>query len=272
MSKSIHPVRVNHFNVVVEDFDASVAHLQNLYGAEFLVDLPQREWRACLVAIGRVIIELFVPHTFLLNSRYGPHYLGIEYQADLDEVREVLATRGIRIARDIGPALHTHPADCFGVSLEFFAGSFHEREWPTLGGRMKSAAYWRDQHGLGLTGLKAYTVGVTDIDAASSFFQSCLGAEVQYEAARPAIAARAIGLQVADAIVEIVTPVGAGTLDQHLRRFGDGIRSIVFGTRDITQARRYFAERNVELAPGTAPNTFAVPASANLGLIFEFAE
>ena len=272
MPRSIRPLRVNHINAVVDGFDASVSHLQKLYDAEFLVDLPQREWRACLVEIGRVIIELFVPHAFLLNSRYGPHYLGVEYQADMDEVREALAARDIRIVRDIGPALHTHPADCFGVSFEFFGGSFHEREWPSLGGQMRSAGYWRDEHALGLTGLKAYTVAVTDIDDASAFFQDLLSAEVTYEAARPGVAARAIGLQVADAMVEIVTPIHDGALRQHLTQFGQGIRSIVFGTCDIKQVQRYFAERGVDALPGAAPNTLAVPASDNLGLIFEFSE
>ncbi len=272
MPKLIRPSRVNHINAVVEDYDASTAHLRERYGAEFLMDLPQREWHACLMEIGRVIIELFVPHAFLLNSRYGPHYLGIEYQADVDEVREILSARGIRVVRDIGPALHTHPADCFGVSFEFFSGSFHEREWPNLGGKMKSAEYWHDEHALGLTGLKAYTVAVSELEAARAFFQSLFAAEVMYEAARPAVAARAIGLQIADAIVEIIAPVAEGALQRHLRECGQGIRSIIFGCRDINRVNTYFAERGIHLEPGSSSGIYAVPASTNLGLLFEFSE
>ena len=37
-----------------------------------------------------------VPHDFFLNSRFGPHHLGVEYQADVNEVREVIAAMGIR--------------------------------------------------------------------------------------------------------------------------------------------------------------------------------
>lgn len=272
MSKSIHPVRVNHMNVVLEDFDTSVAHLRALYGADFLADYPQREWHACLIEMGRVIFELFVPPAFLLNARYGPLYLGIEYQADMDEVREVVAAHGIRIVRDIGLALHTHPADCLGVSFEFYGGCFHDREWEPLGGPMKSAEYWRDEHPLGLTGLKGYTIAVPGIDAASRFLQSFLTAEPLYEAPRPAVSARAVGLQVADAVVEIITPVDDGSLQRHLHQFGQGIRSTMFGVRDIDQARRYFTERGVDLVPGAAPDSFAVPAEANLGMIFEFSE
>ena len=237
-----------------------------------MVDGPQREWHACLIEIGRVIFELFVPHQFLLNSRYGPHYVGVEYEANMDEVREVINERGIRIVRDIGIALHTHPADCFGIAFEFWNGYFHDSDWPLLGGRIKSAAYWRDEHPLGLTGLKSYTVGVFDIEAASAFFQGFLNAKTVYEAPRAAIGARAIGLQVADAVVELVAPVEDGRLLQHLYRFGEGIRSTVFGVRDFEQARQYFTARGVNLVPGTEPNTCAVPAESNLGVIFEFSE
>jgi catechol 2,3-dioxygenase-like lactoylglutathione lyase family enzyme len=272
MPKSIRPVRVNHLNLVLDDFDASVAHFRDLYGADLFLDIPRPEMHACLIEIGRVIFELFVPHVFLLNARYGPHHLGIEYQANMAMVREAVAERGIRIARDIGEAIHTHPADCFGVAFEFYDGSFHERDWPLIGGPIRSAAAWRDAHPLGLTGLKGYSVAVADIDAASAFFQSFLGAEPIYEAARPAVAGRAVGLQVADSLVELITPVGDGALGAHLHRFGDGIRATRFGVRDIAQARHYFAERGVALAPGDATGSFAVPAEANRGVIFEFAE
>src|SRR5262249_18355288 len=124
----MQPIRVNHINAVMEDFDATVAHLQHLYGAKFLLDLPQATWHACLMDVGRVIFEFFAPHEFFLHTRYGPHYLGVEYQTDLEVAREVLARRNIRVARELGVAVHTHPADCHGVSLELFGGYFHDNE------------------------------------------------------------------------------------------------------------------------------------------------
>jgi hypothetical protein len=270
---SIRCTRVNHMNLVLQDFDASVAHFRELYGADFLMDLPQRELHACLIEIGRVIFELFVPHEFLTTVRYGPHYVGIEYQADVDVVRQAVAERGIRIVRDIGVALHTHPADCFGLSFEFYGGYFHDNDWPLLGGgKMKSQAYWRDTHPLGLTGLKGYSVAVHDIDAASAFFQSFVSAEPIYQASRPEVAARVVGLQVSDDVVELITPTGDGPIERHLHRYGDGIRSTNFGCRDIEQLRRYFGERGVPLVAGDAPGSLAVPAEVNLGAIFQFSE
>ena len=271
MSQSIRPRRVNHMNAVLLDFDASVDHFRKLYDAEFVVDIPQREFHACLIEMGRVLFELFVPHDQLVIARYGPHYVGIEYEADMGEVRKAIAARGIRIIRDIGIAVHTHPADCFGVSFEFTDQYFHDRDWPLLGGPMKPAEYWR-QHPLGLAGLKGYVIAVSELDAARDFLQSFLGAAVVYEEPRPAVAARAVGLRIADAVVELITPVGEGTLQRHLHRFGDGIRSTVFRVGDIEQAKRYFADRRIKPLPGDAPDTWAVPAEHNQGLIFEFSQ
>ncbi|HEX7856556.1 MAG TPA: hypothetical protein VF503_23005 [Sphingobium sp.] len=272
MPQAIRPVRVNHINMVLEDFDSGIAHFRSLYGADVIADYPQKEWHAGLFEIGRVIFEPFVPPTWLLSSRYGAHYLGIEYQAEMEAVRAAVADHGVRIVRDIGLALHTHPADTFGVAFEFYDGSFHDRDWPLIGGQMKSADYWRDAHPLGLTGLKAVTIVAEDGEGATRFLQSFLSAEPAYEEARPDIAAHAIGLTVADAVIELLVPTGVGAIRRHLDRWGPGIRSTVLGVRDIGQAQLYFADQGVELALGDRPGGIAVPAEANRGVIFEFAE
>jgi hypothetical protein len=259
-------------NVVVEQFDASVAHLRDLFGAVFLLDLPGPHWHAWLMEIGGVIFELFVPPHFMLNSRHGPHYLGIEYEADVDEAREAVAAHNIRIMRDLGEAFHTHPADGFGLDYEFYGGSFYGPDAPHLTTHCKPAQYWRDEHPLGLTGIKGYTQTVSDIAAGASFLRSFLSAEPVYEEDRPALAARAIGLRIADVVVELLAPTGDGPLRRELEQVGQGIRSTVFRTRDINQARRYFTDRGVPLIPGTAPGSFAVAPQANLGILFEFSE
>lgn len=271
MTHSIRPIRVNHMNVVLRDHDASVAHLSGLFGAEFMADMPQKEFHASLLEIGQVIFELFVPHDFLICARYGPHYLGLEWRADMDDVRAAVADHGLGIVRDIGLALHTDPADCFGVSHEFYSGYFHANDWELLGGnKIKSAAWWRDEHPLGLIGLVGYTHAVEDIEAASAFLQSFLSAQPVYETDRPALGARAIGLQVADAVIELQAPVGEGKLRQYLNRHGQGIRSTVFGVRDIEQTRLCLEGQGIALVSGSAPGSLAVPAAANLGLMFEF--
>lgn len=270
---AITPRRMNHLNLVLRDFDASVAHFGELYGAEFMVDIPNPTTHACLIEIGRVIFEIFIPQEWLLSSRLGAHYVGVEYAADMAQVRAAVAERGVGVVRDIGLALHTDPADTLGVAFEFYDGEFHERSWDALGGRqIHPAEYWRDAHPLGITGLKCYTLAVHGLVAAQAFLTGFLSAETVYEASRPALAAQAIGLRVADGMIELQAPAGPGELDRHLRRCGQGIRSTVFAVRDLAAVRRYFAERGVELVPGYAEGALAVPASANLGVIFELAE
>ena len=84
--------------------------------------------------------------------------------------------------------------------------------------------------------------------------------------------ARAALEKVSDAVIELLTPTANGELAQHLYRYGDGIRSTVFGVTDIDRARHFLTERGLPTVRGDAPSTIAVPAEANLGLMFEFAQ
>ena len=47
---------------------------------------------------GRVIIELFSPHSFFLNARFGPYHLGLEYQANVEVGGWVPSTYGPSVA------------------------------------------------------------------------------------------------------------------------------------------------------------------------------
>lgn len=281
MATTIHPVRLNHMNLVLQDVEKSQKHFLEKYDAEFVADVPKSEYHACLFETGGVLFELFFPKVYLLNARYGPHYVGVEYQADMDTVCAAIAERNMRIVRESryekdlagnpGYALHTHPADGFGVSYEFYHDDFHQWNWPMLGGRFKSSDYWLN-HTFGLSGQQGYTHAVEDIDAASQFLQGFLGAQPVYEIDRPQIGARAIGLSIADVVVELQTPVNEGVLAQHLYRYGDGIRSTVFRVENIDRAKSFLESRGLPVEQGYAPEVLQVPAEANLGVIFEFTE
>ncbi len=271
VAKSLHPQRLNHINAVIEDFDTGVFHMRSLFGADLVLDLPQSEWHAALLDLGRTLFEFFVPPAFLLNSRYGPHYLGIEYQANVNEARDAFASHGVRIIRDKGPLFfHTHPADAFGVSFEIWDGVFTDRDWPLLGGKMKPAEYWRDEHFLGITGLTAYTVAVKDIRKATDFFRSLFAADLAYEQPRPSIVAHAVVLSVAGSHMELLTPTSAGPLDTYLNRFGEGIYSSVFGVQSQDKVKSYLEGRGIALDVGSAADRFSINPDANLGLRFEF--
>lgn len=269
MAQRISPLRLNHMNLVVEGFDASVSHFNELYGAEFVTDLPSPEFHAGLVAFGGGIFELFAPNAWLLSARFGPFHLGVEYQADVDEVREVLASQDIRIIRDIGKAVHTHPDDTLGVSFEFYGLHFTQKEWPLLGRPILPPSYWRDEHPLGMTGIKGYSIAVECLDAGVEWLSNFFIGDVVEEEFRSAAGERMVGLQVSDSLVEVVAPEGTGELERFLSRYGPGIRSTVFGVQDISRARAYFEERGIKLAPGSNERRFTIPAAANAGAIFE---
>jgi len=273
MPFTIHPRGVNHFNLVLPDFASSLAHFQQLFDAELLMDLPGDGFHAGVFEIGRVLFEIFSPHQWLMNARYGAHYLGVEYQADMAQVRQAIAARNIRIVRDVGASVHTHPQDTFGISFQFFDGEFLRRTYPLLGGReMRSAEYWLHHHPLGLKGLKYFSAAVWDIDRAVEFMQSFLAGLLLYEQEWTDICARAIGVEIGGSVLELLTPTGAGPLQNHLYRFGDGIRSVVFKVDNLQRTVDYFRSRGVTLAAGDYADTYALPTEENLGLQFGFAQ
>jgi catechol 2,3-dioxygenase-like lactoylglutathione lyase family enzyme len=273
MAKTLECIHMNHINAMVEDFDKSVDHLGDLFGAHLDLDLPGEHWHACLITIGGVMFEIFAPSEYLLNARFGPHYVGIEYQVpDADEARAEVLARGMRVIRELGVAIHVHPAEAFGVAWEFFGRSFHDDPPPVQYIEpLKSAEHWL-QHPVGYTGLKRYGVAVSDLESATQFFEDFLGGSVIYEEARPAVGARAVGFDLGDTVVELMSPIASGPIERYLARYGDGIRSTVFAVRDLDQARSYFTERGVVLHPGDAPDTVAIAPEDNLGLLFEFSE
>ena len=271
MKRSVQCRKTSHTNVVIENLDASVKHLEAVFGGSFMLDLPGDNWHACLVEVGGLIVELFEPKHFMLHGRIGPHYLGIEYEVDMAEARAAIADHGIRITRDLVQAVHTDPADGFGADYEFFGGSFYGPDAPHVKTKTRSPAHWA-AHPIGYTGFLGYTHAVADIGAAAAFLRSFLRAELAYKTERPALNARAIGLDIAGAVCELLAPAGDGALLRDMLRTGQGIRSTVYGVKDVARARAYFEDRGLRVIDGTAPGSIAVDPRDNLGILFEFAQ
>ncbi len=271
MTRSVHCRKTSHTNIVIENLEQCVRHFEAVFGGSFMLDLPGEDWHACLVEVGGLVIELFQPRNFLLHGRIGPHYLGIEYEASLDEARAAAAGHGLGITRDIGLAIHTDPRDGFGVDYEFFDGTFYGPEAAHVKTRTLPAEHWA-AHPLGYRGLAGYTHAVHDIDAAARFLQGFLGAEPVYEVRREALGARAMGLRIADATCELLSPVGEGALLREMMGTGQGIRSTVYAVADVEQARAWLQQNSLRVIDGTAPGSIAVDPRDNMGILFEFKE
>ncbi len=275
MTAPITCLSMNHINAVVDGYDESVARFADLYGTQIILDMPREEWHACLLVFGgAVIFELFAPHDDLLHARFGPHYVGVEYQVtDADAAREAIVARGGRVLRELGVAFHAHPAECHGVAWEFYGESFHAVPSPVdYLEPIRPLSYWGDEHPLGCIGLKRYSLAVEDLDAGRGFLQEVVNGTVSYEEDRPAIGAKAVGVTLANTVVELLAPTADGVLSRHVARWGDGIRSTVFQVKDLQVARTYFKGKGVELVPGDAPGTLAIRPEDNCGLLFEFSE
>jgi hypothetical protein len=275
MAAPITCLRMNHLNAVVDGYDASVGRLTDLYGAQVIMDMPRDEWHACLIVFGgAVIFELFAPHDDLLHARFGPHYVGVEYQVtDVEVAREAIVGRGGRVLRELGVAFHAHPAECLGVAWEFYGESFHSVPPPTpYLEPIRPVSSWRDEHPLGCVGLKRYSLAVADMDVAREFLEGVVDGALLYEEQRPAIGAKAVGIRLADTTVELLAPLEDGVLSRHVAHWGDGIRSTVFQVKDLDVAIDYFKTKSVELVPGDAPGTLAIRPQDNAGILFEFCE
>lgn len=260
---------LNHVNFLVENFAADLETFKRLLGADYVLDIPREYWLSGLFTVSDAILELYSPRgSFFLAARYGPHYVGAEYVVkDVAEAREILTERGIRIVRDLDVAVHTHPADTFGIAMELYGKDFHQSnpEW------FRPAQYWAE-HPLGLTGIKRLVAVVNDLDAALALYTELFGGVAQYETTRAAGTARAIGLAFGDGILEFMTPTAPGPVADHLRRYGDGLRSTVFGVADTDRARAYFAGLGVGVQDGDDDGGIQIDPSQSAGILFEFSE
>lgn len=271
MTRSVRCRKASHTNIVVEDLDKCVRHFEETFGGSFMLDLPGEDWHACLIEVGGLIIELFEPKHFLLHGRIGPHYLGIEYEVDMEEARAAVADHGMRIIRDIGAAIHTDPFDGFGVDYEFFGGSFYGPDAPHVKTHTRPAEFWAS-HPVGFSGFVGYTHAVIDLAAACEFLASFLDAKPVYDVQRTELNARAVGMRVADDICELLSPLGKGVLMQAMLGEGQGIRSTLYGVNSVAGAREYFESRGLRVVAGTADNRIAIDPRDNCGILFEFME
>ena len=109
-------LKINHINQIVDDYDSSIAHLQDLFGGQFLMEIGANPVTAgCLVDVGGEIIEVLAPKVMdkaegKLLAKYGPHYQGMEIMVpSVSDALEAVKERGIEILSDRGVHFYTRP-------------------------------------------------------------------------------------------------------------------------------------------------------------------
>lgn len=267
-----------HVNQLVDDIGRAEAFYTDVFGARlFWRGYDEEENRdACLFLVGDLCIELFAPrdaHSLLGASlaRYGNSWHSFEWQVpDLDEARAALLERAVRIPVDRpGEFLMTHPADCHGMLLELSPMTMpgDPRAEPGWG-----PGSWSDRDPLGTTGLQRLTVAVRDLAAASSWLTGLLGVEVGYAEHRSELDADVVGVPVADHVVELVQARNAsGPIAEHIQRWGQRLRSIELGVRDLDRATAHLTGRGLRLEPGSRAGAVAIAEADNWGVRWELA-
>jgi catechol 2,3-dioxygenase-like lactoylglutathione lyase family enzyme len=296
-------LQYNHANQVVENLDAAIAHFVDVLGAQLLWHVPPNPFvRACLVNFGGAIIELIEARRPIggdmvsrrVEERYrgqfwycvgtaafvmdwdvaGPHFAGCEFRvADLREAIEASKSLGLHVIdqSDWRFAL-TYAAECQGISLELTpidwyspsaASSYKYLE------EMKTARFWSDEHPLGVAGFR-FSVAVDSVERAADFYRKYCGSEVRYRASCESIGAEAIGLQIADVVVEFVAPFRNAAIRSFMDRYGERIRSMIFAVKDMDAVRSYFDARRISLIDGDRPGRVATVPDQNLGVLYQF--
>jgi catechol 2,3-dioxygenase-like lactoylglutathione lyase family enzyme len=268
-----------HVNQLVDDFDAARAFYASVFGAhEYWTGYDPTEDRdASLFLVGDTCIELFAPRDArsLLGAslaRFGNSWHSFEWQVpDLEAAREVLAERDVRVPTYRPRSfLMTHPADCHGMLIELcpleMTGDPRNRPgW--------SAAHWRDEHPMGLTGLRALSFAVRDLDAAERWLTGLVGTAARYRECRVEIDAVVAAVPVAGVDVELVQPLStASPVAEYIGRYGQRLRSIEFGVVDVERAGRHLTDCGIRVVAGSRRDAIATHEADNWGVRWEFAQ
>jgi catechol 2,3-dioxygenase-like lactoylglutathione lyase family enzyme len=279
---SIKLLKLNHINAIVDGHQSSLDHFVGRLGMQLNMLIPDRGdgTEACLVSLGNVMFELFAPKQRSergqgrLLDLYGDHYLGAEYQVpDVEAARALCAAHDVRILNDVGHFFFTHPRDCFGVAWELWDGDWHadHPDKPDFTSVLP-ASYWRDEHPLGVTGLACIRAVVDDLAGATARYEQAFGATVRYRETRPAVAADAVGVRLADTVIELLAPTGEGETAAFLERYGPRIRSSVFTVADAARAASHLASLGIPLLDGDDERSRLLDPAHNHGLRFEITD
>jgi catechol 2,3-dioxygenase-like lactoylglutathione lyase family enzyme len=272
-------LRVNHINQIVDNYDAAVAHLEDLFGGRFLREIGANPFTAgCLVDVGGDIIEVLAPRIMdkaegKLLAKYGPHYQGIEILVpSVSESLEIMKQRGIGILLERGSDFYTKPSATQGVCLQVFDRDWYADPPPApYVNPVRTAQWWEEEHPIGYRGLHHLSFACTDVEEAERFWCELTGGQVTYRAERPAVAATAVGLDIGIP-VELIAPTGPGPIAAYIDRYGPRVWATTFAVRDLHGTAGYFASRGIDLVPGDGPDSMMVPPPRNLQVVYQFME
>ena len=279
MPEPLKILGIDHINHLTSDYDATIAHYEDLLGGQFLMKIGFNPFTdGCLIDVGGEIIEVLIPKIHdkaegRQLGKLGPHYSSIElWVPNLAEAREAVVSRGIRLLLDGRADFLTMGADTEGVILQVFDGNWHRvPRPPSFVNDKRPTDWWTDDHPIGYTGLRHVSFATDDLDRSLKFWTELTGGQETYRAERPSAKAEAIGIDIGIP-VELIAPVGEGPVSEFIDHFGTKIRATTFGVRDLDQTEKYFVSKGITLVPGDVPDSLMLSAEDNRGAILQFVE
>ena len=188
-------------------------------------------------------------------ARFGQRFHSIAwYVESVEETCAALSKRNIRLYDLVGNvvkepggklAVWTHPKDThalleFAVIEKFSIDARLQPGW--------SAAFWRDQHPLGIERASHITVLVRDLPEAKTLYQDILGGKLLHEEETPGQKRSAFFAVGADTVIEAAQPLSATSPEgRDLEQAGEGIYAVTFKTKDLKRAADFLQAKKQRL-------------------------
>jgi catechol 2,3-dioxygenase-like lactoylglutathione lyase family enzyme len=244
-----------HLTHVVSDLDAADRWYDEVFAVcrYYRAHMKPAVREASLLAIGDCVMEPVqlarVPgaeHSPIgkFYARFGQRFHSIAWYVDsVEDTCAALSRHNIRLYDLVGKvvtepqgqlAVWTHPKDThalleFAVIEKFPIDARLQPSW--------SAAFWREQHPLGIERASHITVLVRDLREAKTLYQEILGGTLLHEEESPQQKRSAFFAVGADTVIEAAQPLSAtGPEGRDLEQAGEGIYAVTFKTRDVKKA------------------------------------
>jgi len=184
-------------------------------------------------------------------ARFGQRFHSIAwYVESVEDTSAQLNKRNVRLYDLVGNvvkepggqlAVWTHPKDTHAL-LEFA-----EIEKFTIDARLQpnwSAAFWREQHPLGIERASHITVLVRDLREAKALYQEILGGKLLQEEETPGQKRSAFFAVGEDTVIEAAQPLSAASSEgRDLEQAGEGIYAVTFKTTDLKRAADFLQSK-----------------------------
>lgn len=212
-------------------------------------------------------------------ARFGQRFHSIAWYVDnVQELFAALSTHNIRLYDLVGKvvkepqgklAVWTHPKDThvlleFAVIEKFSIDARLQPGW--------SAAFWREQHPLGIERASHITVLVQDLREAQALYQDVLGGKLLHKEETPGQKRSAFFAVGDDTVIEAAQPLSAASPEgRDLEQAGEGIYAVTFKTKELKRAADFLQAKKQRIA-WQGPESLVLNRDDAFGMVIGFTQ